>query len=248
MPTTPPDATALARAFGLGAPLTPAEWMTSGWGGHNQLWRLTTSHGRWAIKEVGRDLSLDPDESLALELAAYAGGIPMPRPIPTTSGTCFAVLDGRRYRCHHWIDGVALASHGHAPATVAAVGGVLARLHGLRLRWSARLTPERPSPGVNRWITLLDSARSCDTELGMSLECALESIARLETLTSKVLPSEEMIGSHRDLHPSNLMRLHHGTALVLVDWDAAGPVVPVQEVACGGRSRTSAWRSHHAPA
>ena len=41
-----------------------------------------------------------------------------------------------------------------------------------------------------------------------------------------------MIGSHRDLHPSNVMKLRNEGGLVLVDWDAAGPVVPVQEVAC----------------
>src|SRR5579864_508220 len=45
VPCIPPDATELARAFDLGAPLAPAHWMTSGWGGHNQLWQLTTSRG-----------------------------------------------------------------------------------------------------------------------------------------------------------------------------------------------------------
>jgi Ser/Thr protein kinase RdoA (MazF antagonist) len=206
--------------------------MTSGWGGHNHLWCLATSHGRWAIKEVGREPSLDPDDTLTLQLAAYSGGIPMPRPIPTTSGRCFALLDGRRYRCHEWVDGMALPSHGHTRATAAAVGGMLARVHGLRLPWSSHLAPQHPSPGFTRWITLLDSARSCDAGLGMSLERALPSIERLETLTSKIGPVESLIGSHRDLHPSNVMRLRDGRGLVLVDWDAAGPVVPAQEVVC----------------
>src|SRR5207302_11471759 len=136
VPSTPPDAIELTRVFDLGVPVGPAEWMTSGWGGHNHLWCLATSHGRWAIKEVGREPSLDPDDTLALELAAYSGGIPIPRPIPTTSGRCFALLDGRRYRCHEWVDGMALPSHGHTRATAAAVGAMLARVHGLRQRWS----------------------------------------------------------------------------------------------------------------
>ena len=232
MPSTPPDATELARAFDLGAPLAPAEWMSSGWGGHNQLSRLTTSRGSWAIKQVGRDLSLDPDKMLRLELAAYAGRIPMPRPIPTTYGRCFAVLDGRRYRCHEWIDGVALPWHGHPPATAAAVGGVLARLHGLRLPWSSHLAPERPSHGMTRWLALAESTRSFDAELRISLDRAVPSIEDLETLTSTISPVEPMVGSHRDLHPTNVMRLREGRGLVLVDWDAAGPVVPVQGVVC----------------
>lgn len=232
MPSTPPDGTELARAFNLGVPLGPAEWMTSGWGGHNHLWCLATSHGKWAIKQVGREPSQDPDGTLVLELAAYSGGIPMPRPIPTTSGRCFALLDGCRYRCHEWLDGSSLRWHGHTRATAGAVGGMLARVHGLRLPRSSHLAAEHASPGFNRWITLLDSARSCDAELRIPLERALPSIQDLETLTLTIAPVESIVGSHRDLHPSNVMRLSDGHGLVLVDWDAAGPVVPAQEVVC----------------
>jgi thiamine kinase-like enzyme len=41
-----------------------------------------------------------------------------------------------------------------------------------------------------------------------------------------------MVGSHRDLHPTNVMRLDHGRGFMPVDWDAAGPVVPGHEIAC----------------
>jgi Ser/Thr protein kinase RdoA (MazF antagonist) len=149
VPTPAPDARELAAAFYLGAPIAPPEWVARGWGGHNQVWRLTTSRGKWAIKQVGRDLSLDLDNTLALEFAAYAGGVPMPRPAPTRRGKCFAVVDGRRYRCHEWCGWCRVALARHAPATAAAVGGVLARLHGLRLPLSSHLAPERPSPGIN---------------------------------------------------------------------------------------------------
>lgn len=76
-----PDATRIAAAFGLGSPLGPVEQRGSGWGGHNLLWRLTTRHGCWAIKQVRRALGPDPDAALAIELAAHAGGVPMPSPI-----------------------------------------------------------------------------------------------------------------------------------------------------------------------
>ena len=57
------------------AAATRRNWSGHG-GGHNLLWRLATTRGTWAIKEVGRELSLDPEATLALELAAHAGGIP----------------------------------------------------------------------------------------------------------------------------------------------------------------------------
>lgn len=51
-------------------------------------------------------------------------------------------------------------------------------------------------------------------------------------MSATTSPVERMIGSHRDLHPTNVMRLRDSPGLVLVDWDAAGPVVPRQEMAC----------------
>jgi Ser/Thr protein kinase RdoA (MazF antagonist) len=232
VPTPAPDSAELAAAFDLGAPVAPPELVASGWGGHNHLWRLTTSCGAWAIKHVGRQQSFDPEQTVALELAAYTGGVPMPRPIPTNGGRCFAMLDSRRYRCHEWVDGVALPWHGHAPATAAAVGGLLARLHELRLPCSSHLAPETTSPGIERWATLAEAACPKYPELRASLDRALPAIHALETLPSKIWPVERMVGSHRDLHPTNVMRLERGGGFVLVDWDAAGPVVPCQEVAC----------------
>ena len=104
-----PTATALATAFGLGCATSPVERMAEGWGGHNVLWRLRTTAGRWAIKQLGREIGPAPDAALAIESAAYAGGVPMPRPVPTVTGSCVAAIDGTRYRCHEWVDGTALA-------------------------------------------------------------------------------------------------------------------------------------------
>src|SRR5438552_11582292 len=80
--------------------------------------------------------------------------------------------------------GAAVPWHGHAPQTAAAVAGVLARLHGLRMPWSAHLAPERPTRGVTRWLTLLESARSFDAELRATLDRALPSLSDLEALPS----------------------------------------------------------------
>jgi hypothetical protein len=88
--------------------------------------------GTWAIKEVGRELSLDPEATLALELAAHAAGIAMPE-LP----------------CHEWVDGTPLQWHAVSAA-----------------------------------------------------------------------------------HATNIMRVESTGDLIVVDWDAAGPVVPHQEVAC----------------
>src|SRR5205085_2353814 len=57
-------------------------------------------------------------------------------------------------------------------------------------------------------------------------------IEQLETLAAETWSLDGMVGSHRDLTPTNIMRVDSAGDLVVVDWDAAGPVVPHQEVAC----------------
>ena len=84
------------------------------------------------------------------------------------------MLDGRCYRCHDWVDGRALPWHGHAPSTAAAVGGVVARLHHLKLPWSTHLAPECPSPTINGWVALAESTRSLDAALRAALDRALK--------------------------------------------------------------------------
>jgi len=226
-----PDATRVAAAFGLGSPLGPVQHLGSGWGGHNVLWRLTTRDGCWAIKQVRREIGPDPDAALAIELAAYAGGVPMPRPVPILDGACFAVIEGGRYRCHAWVDGTTLAWHGHPPELVARVGGLLAGIHRLRLGWSPTLAPAMPVFGADHWAGLVEQSRAANCHWSAALERSLAGIAHLEAMLSVTWTLDGAIGSHRDLHPTNFMHLATG-ALVLVDWDAAGPVVPEQEVAC----------------
>jgi hypothetical protein len=70
-----------------------------------------------------------------------------------------------------------------------------------------------------------------DAPWGEHLDQALPQIERLETQLAAGWTLEGAIGSHRDLHPTNLLRLASGE-LALVDWDAAGPVIPRKEVAC----------------
>jgi aminoglycoside phosphotransferase (APT) family kinase protein len=232
VPRTPPHADALTAAFDLGSSLAPPEQVASGWGGHNFLWRLITTRGTWAIKEVGRELSLDPEATLALELAAHAGGIAMPRPVPTRSGSCLFVLHERHYRCHEWVDGTPLQWHAVSAAHAAEVGRILAKLHGLRLAWSPRLTPPRATPGIDQWRHLAEQARSSSPEVARQVDRAMPVIEQLERLAAETWSLDGMVGSHRDLTPTNIMRVESTGDLVVVDWDAAGPVVPRQEVAC----------------
>ena len=75
------------------------------------------------------------------------------------------------------------------------------------------------------------SAGAAGCAWSATLTHTLSTIDRLETMLARRSSFGTAIGSHRDLHPTNLIQLASG-GFALVDWDAAGPVIPEQEVAC----------------
>ena len=65
----------------------PLRLAALGWAGHNQVFRLDTVAGSFAVKRYGRPLASDvPAGGFAIERAAYEGGVPMPRPVPALTG------------------------------------------------------------------------------------------------------------------------------------------------------------------
>lgn len=93
------------------------------------------------------------------------------------------------------------------------------------------LAPVTPVFGADHWAGLVEQSRATNCHWSAALERSLAAIAQLEAMLAVSWTLDGAIGSHCDLHPTNLMHLATG-ALVLVDWDAAGPVVPEREVAC----------------
>jgi Ser/Thr protein kinase RdoA (MazF antagonist) len=136
----------------------------------------------------------------------------MPRPVPTSDGACFASVNGGRYRCHNCVDGVPLPRHGNSAETAAAVGEVLAKLHQLALPWSRTLLPRLPAASGTHWIALANAARQATCVWAQRLADCLPVIRQLEFVVTRSWRAYGFIGSHRDLHPTNLLRLHTGAA------------------------------------
>lgn len=131
----------LAQAFALGAVRQPLVRAASGWGGHNQVFRLETASGTWAVKRHGRPGIAPSTATVAIETAAFAGGVPMPRPALTADGRCWVQIDGLPYRCHEWIDGTTKENEVTSATEAEAMGRIVAHLHGLAIEVSQ---PDRP--------------------------------------------------------------------------------------------------------
>ena len=94
----------------------------------NELWRLDTDRGTFAVKRmvVNADMPSfvgNVEAAYAVERRAWGAGVAMPEPIadPAT-GRALARIDGALFRVHRWIEG---ESGGGSPAEAA---GLLAAI------------------------------------------------------------------------------------------------------------------------
>ena len=213
----------LAQTFDLGSVHGPLVRAADGWGGHNQVFRLETSTGTWAIKRYGRPLDDVSESGFDVERAAWEGGVPMPRPIPTADGRCWAVLDdGSPYRCHEWIDGTARENEDTTPAEAGAMGRIVAHLHGLRLPADPPSTPAIDLAG--RVEAALASGRARQAVWADTLVAHLSLVIAIADQPGPTDLGDDLVGSHQDLNAHNV--LFSPSGLRLVDWDAAGPASP----------------------
>jgi hypothetical protein len=190
------------RCFGLGAPLAEPVRVLGGLS--NDLWRVVTADGTFAVKRMVAnaervEFAGDVEASFAVELHAWRAGVPIPEPI-VYAGRALAAVAGSWWRVHRWVESI--------PGTVAAVDAarLLASIHAVgRPRWA-----QAPESG---W----DGSRWGDDVAGLARRVAA--------------PPERMllVDSHRDLDRKNVVLGADGRVLA-VDWDAAGPVGAVPEV------------------
>ncbi len=198
-----------------------------GWGGHNIVYELNTTEGRWAVKALLREVDELMRERFDIELAAFAGGVRMPRPVPTLSESPFAEFEGTRLRCHEWIDGEAKMNEETSVNESRLMGRLVAGLHGLSLGYSPRLDEHQAPPDEPSWDWLADAANRQGASWAPTLA---EQVATLERLSeqAKKLGAQQRnmprIASHRDLNAHNVLFAPGG--LWLIDWDAAGPIFP----------------------
>jgi len=193
----------VAAGFGLGRVLREPVRVPGGLS--NDLWRLDTDNGAFAVKRmvVNADLPTlveNVEAAFQVERRAWAAGVPMPEPVvEPSSGHALARLDGGLFRVHRWVDG---EPGGGSPVEAATL------LAGIHAAGEARCE-RRPSPSwvADRWG------------------------AELVRLTRRVASGPDrvqVVDSHGDLDRKNTLRLADGTLMAL-DWDAAGPVGVLHE-------------------
>jgi Ser/Thr protein kinase RdoA (MazF antagonist) len=211
------------------------------------------------VKALGQDPPADGDPAALegptwLELAAWAAGVPMPRPclVPGTGAGVAVItepgLPSLPVRVHEWVDGAIPT----APATeelAAALGGALAALHRLRVHCGpdAQVDPwHRAAHGAAHWCRLADRAAQAGRSWARRLDAALPLLAEVAALVAargaEVVPLRVC---HSDLVPGNVLVSADGRP-VLLDWDDAGPWNTTEELAAAVVSWSTGPRASRA--
>jgi Ser/Thr protein kinase RdoA (MazF antagonist) len=219
-PLEPPDAAAVAAAFGLGRVLAGPDYAARGELG--LVYRLATETGRWAVKQLlYQEPDDDPDANLAYQEALLAAGVPMPRPRRSLGGR--AVEDG--VRVYAWVD----LEPGRRVDAFSA-GRLLARIHRVRrpaagpLHWwyTQPVAPER-------WTELIAGGRAADAPWAEPLAQAVPQLLACVPFISAPDPARLQL-CHLDFNWENVLWTADG-APVVIDWENAGPGDPRQELA-----------------
>lgn len=228
------------REFKLGEPLEPPVTVAEAWS--NEVFRVITSHGTFAVKLFPPNLSASRRRTLTnamdFERRVVAAGFGVPAPVLSDHGEAlvdFPVRAGiRTARCHHWVHGTPASQLVGDSDLAAAAGAVLGRLHALRVAGGD--TSQLAGPDQDRWDRAVTAAESAGVpwadELAAHTPLVRRLADRVELLRQQSRP---MLVSHRDFDPKNAV-VDEAGRLVVTDWDFAGPVLPGVELVTAASS------------
>ena len=246
-----PDPAAVLAAFGEPGEVTAYAEAAGGWS--NRVWRLSTSRGDYAVKEL-RNAWGEPRwlewlaEGWRLELAARDAEVAMPEPVPNpVTGEPVAYVersDGSGpvpVRLHRWVDATAVPREPVGRDLAQWVGGTLATVHALALRPG---TPDLYSGRVGLvtaavWPDLVARSRAAGASWAEDLAAAADVALRASALLEPWDPAEEVL-CHGDVDQKNLLIAADGPQLC--DWDVVLPRLPAHDLAETALSMAS-WRS-----
>ncbi|GAA3873213.1 phosphotransferase enzyme family protein [Streptomyces sedi] len=245
----------LAALYGLGE--GPWTLRPVARGATGRVWRLSGAGADWAVKELlfGFDAGQVRDEA-TLRDAAAARGVLAPRFLTTRDGVRTPALPPEfgpvHVKLYEWVEGFPVDAT--APDVLDWVGATLARVHLAGV--PASQAPDgwyQRAPEADDWKRLLADVRAAGPSWAGELTAFVE--GSLPALSPHIAPAaeDELLVSHRDLQPQNVLRDARGP--VLLDWDDTGPTTAERELASvlhmwSGRQHPRAddarrlWRSY----
>lgn len=242
-----------ALPYGTGV-LTPVARGSMG-----QIWRLDLSEptirntriagDRLMIKQFfwGADEGAEERARAEAEFchAAAAAGLTLTQSIPAADGSYVQRLKTQEdevvLRVNTWAAGRELRPTD--PGRAEYLGRTLGILHDLRYPVDSAPDPYFTIPPLDdAWDRLLAHVAQAARRVPNLAQLVRERMPQLVTLSTLVDTEAQgdLIFSHRDVKPQNVLRDDASGVLTLIDWDEAGPISPSRELA----SQLCVWHVH----
>ena len=219
----PDHASAIADAYELGRPVT--ELVLSARGEQGRVWRLDTSTGRYAVKELLiRQAETDAAADVAYQEAVLATGtVLMPQPLRTSDGTVLLSVADHQVRVYRWLE-LLPSDLGLDPVLV---GATVAAVHRVEHEPARPLHSWYTDPvGADGWADMLAAAEDAQAPFAGALGAEIPTLLALEQLMEA---PRRLQSCHRDLWADNLLPTPSG-GLCVIDWENCGLEDPAQEL------------------
>jgi len=197
----------------------------------HRLWRLQTTQGVYAIKQLNpvimRKSGIRDAYRLTERIAEAMAIRGVPTPVALTGegndGTVQEIGDATCI-VYNWIEGETLSVQAVGPERTRLIGTILAHMHSLPRQGFPELEPpDWESFPEDEWDMLTFQASDRDIPWTQQVRNALPLLvewSKLATDASKLLRQTSVI-SHRDLDQKNVI-WQSVTSPVVIDWEAAG--------------------------
>jgi thiamine kinase-like enzyme len=227
--------TRLCSMGGLGDPLTEPTVVTGGL--LHRMWKLTTTQGTFAVKQLNAAIMQRPhihDEyRLAEQVASLMAThrIPALAALPNAQGDVLYDVDQMSLLVYKWIDGETLSAAAVDHVRARQIGSILARMHALQLEFPASASLEWEHFHDDDWDVLTFQASELALPWTNRVRAALPRLLEWTRAYEQAGLSlgKRVVISHRDLGQKNVI-WSDATTPWLIDWEAAGLINPTMEL------------------
>ncbi len=200
----------------------------------HRMYAIETSQGKYAIKALNPQIMLRPAAMQnfinAEQIANIASNNIPALPAKRFNGTFIQEIDNQFYLVFHWVEGKSLNHNEITTVHCEKIGAILANIHitdfselGIVNHWS-------DNPKLTDWNYYLQKGQENNAVWANLLLEIIDKLHHWNALANKsaTLLASDMVISHRDLDPKNVMWSEDNP--IIIDWEAAGYINSMQEL------------------
>ncbi len=224
----------LCNACGLGNPLQEPQAVSGGL--LHSLWRLNTTQGTFALKQLNAVIMQKPFIHDSYRLSEDIAQVMASQGVPAVvalncDGDPLQEIEGATFIAYPWIEGQTLTAEAVEPERARLIGELLGRMHALHLQFPPLPLPEWEHFRDDDWDLLTVHAYDAGIAWATPVRAVMHKLIEWSHLSEQAGErlSHTYVVSHRDLAQKNVIWQDERTPW-LIDWEAAGLVNPTMEL------------------